>query len=209
MKPVMVYIHGGGLTMGSSYAFNGKMLATYDVVVVSVNYRLGPLGWLFGDGDDAPGNMGLYDQLLALKWIRNNIHAFRGDYRRITLFGEGAGGWSVSAHILSPLARGYFHRAILSSGAYFDDKNLGFLNKSAALKQSQELGKQFKCVKGFFSNWIDCLKAINPIDISTYPQFFSYPVFGTEYLPYNAQYAIRKGRYNYGMSARERERERE
>ena len=68
-QPVMFYIHGGGLGAGSSFDYNGTALTTYGVVVVTVNYRLGPLGWLYGGNESAPGNVGLYDQLLALKWV--------------------------------------------------------------------------------------------------------------------------------------------
>ncbi|CAG2103969.1 unnamed protein product, partial [Medioppia subpectinata] len=70
LKPVMFWIHGGSLNVGSIFNewFNGSVLATHDVVIVSTNYRLGPLGFLYGDREDAPGNVGLYDQLLALKW---------------------------------------------------------------------------------------------------------------------------------------------
>ena len=71
LKPVMFWIHGGGFTQGNIFdpLFNGSVLATYDVVIVSANYRLGPFGWLYGGDDSAPGNVGLYDQLLALFWV--------------------------------------------------------------------------------------------------------------------------------------------
>ncbi|CAG2119446.1 unnamed protein product, partial [Medioppia subpectinata] len=103
LKPIMFYIHGGGLTMGSIFYMpivNGSVLATHDVMIVTVNYRLGNFGWLYGDREDAPGNVGFYDQLLALKWVRENAHKFGGDRDRITIFGMSAGSWSVSAHIL-------------------------------------------------------------------------------------------------------------
>ncbi|CAG2114429.1 unnamed protein product [Medioppia subpectinata] len=94
LKAVMFWIYGGAL-----------MLATNYVVVVTVNYRVGPLGFLYGGDETAPGNAGFYDQLLALKWVRENIHLFGGDRDEITIFGFSAGSWSVSAHILSPLSK--------------------------------------------------------------------------------------------------------
>ncbi|CAG2177046.1 unnamed protein product, partial [Oppiella nova] len=131
--------------------------------------------------------------------VKENIHAFKGDPKRITLFGEGAGSWSVAAHIISPLTKGLFNRAILSSGALLEFKN-GFLNKTEALKQSKEMAKQFGCqLKGMFAkNWIECLKdpkKINTNELSKYTSFFAYPVYGTEYLPYNAQTAFKKGKF--------------
>ncbi|CAG2178468.1 unnamed protein product, partial [Oppiella nova] len=100
LKPVMFWIHGGGLIGGSIFMsdYNGSVLATNDVVLVATNYRLGPFGFLYGDREDAPGNVGFYDQLLALKWVRDNIHLFGGDKDQITIFGQSAGSWSVSAH---------------------------------------------------------------------------------------------------------------
>ncbi|CAG2174554.1 unnamed protein product, partial [Oppiella nova] len=132
--------------------------------------------------------------------VKENIHAFKGDPKRITLFGEGAGSWSVAAHIISPLTKGLFNRAILSSGALLEFKNNGFLNKTEALKQSKEMAKQFGCqLKGMFAkNWMECLKdpkKINPNELSKYTSFFAYPVYGTEYLPYNAQTAFKKGKF--------------
>ncbi|CAG2104218.1 unnamed protein product, partial [Medioppia subpectinata] len=133
LKPVMFWIYGGGLIMGSIFQeiYNGSALATKDVVVVSVNYRLGPFGFLYGDREDAPGNVGFYDQLLGLKWVRENIHSFGGDRDQITIFGESAGSWSVSAHILSPLSKGMFQRAIMENGfsePKFADRGFGVRN---------------------------------------------------------------------------------
>lgn len=118
-KAVMVWIHGGAFNFGSSYQnwYNGTALvATEDVVVVSVNYRLGVFGFLAAHVEEAPGNMGLHDQALALQWVQDNIQAFGGDRERVTVFGESAGSMSVGAHIISPVSKGLFHRAIMMSG---------------------------------------------------------------------------------------------
>ncbi|XP_063801693.1 fatty acyl-CoA hydrolase precursor, medium chain-like isoform X2 [Pseudophryne corroboree] len=116
--PVMVFIHGGGLMTGLASMYDGSALSSYeDVVFVSIQYRLGILGFL-GTGDgQLHGNYGLLDQVAALQWIQENIADFGGDPQSVTIFGESAGGASVSAHVLSPLSKGLFHRAIAESGA--------------------------------------------------------------------------------------------
>lgn len=101
---------------GSKNSFNGTILASKGVVVVILNYRLGPLGFLSTEDDVIPGNFGMLDQISALKWVQSNIAAFGGDPNAVTLFGESAGGISVSLHAISPLAKGLFHRAIMMSG---------------------------------------------------------------------------------------------
>ncbi|XP_069802321.1 fatty acyl-CoA hydrolase precursor, medium chain-like [Dendropsophus ebraccatus] len=115
--PVMVFIHGGGLVMGGAIMFDGSALSAYEnVVVVSIQYRLGLLGF-FSSGDDrAPGNYGFFDQVAALQWVQKNIADFSGDPNSVTIFGESAGGMSVSALVASPLTKGLFHRAIAESG---------------------------------------------------------------------------------------------
>ena len=119
-KVVLVWIFGGGFFSGSASLeiYNGGYLAAlHDVVVVSMQYRLGPLGFLQLDPDESPGNQGLLDQMMALKWIYENIHYFGGENNMVTLFGESAGSVSVSMHLLSPFTQRYFRRAILQSGS--------------------------------------------------------------------------------------------
>ncbi|CAF1316908.1 unnamed protein product [Adineta steineri] len=96
LKPVMVWIHGGGLLVGSpsEYVYHGDMLsARGDVIVVSISYRLNIFGFLYSGDSRAPGNVGLLDQNLGLKWVRDNIHYFGGDPDQVTIFGESAGSW--------------------------------------------------------------------------------------------------------------------
>ncbi|MBW2373551.1 MAG: carboxylesterase family protein, partial [Deltaproteobacteria bacterium] len=124
-KPVMVWIHGGGNSVGDALPYDaGNLAASHDLLVVTVQYRLGPLGWfrhasLRGEGtsaEDRSGNFGTLDLIQALDWVRENIAAFGGDPRRVTIFGESAGGRNVYTLLLSPLARGLFHRAVVQSG---------------------------------------------------------------------------------------------
>jgi len=114
--PVMVWIHGGALTRGSSAVpvYDGRAFARDGVVLVSLNYRLGVEG--YGLFPDAPANPGLRDQLAALEWVRASIAAFGGDPDRVTVFGESAGAISIGALLASPRTQGLFHRAVLQSG---------------------------------------------------------------------------------------------
>ncbi|NXP47622.1 SASB hydrolase, partial [Heliornis fulica] len=115
--PVFVWIHGGGLVFGAGSSYDGSALAAFDnVVVVTIQYRLGIVGY-FSTGDKhARGNWGYLDQVAALQWIQENIVYFGGDPGSVTIVGESAGGVSVSALVLSPLAKGLFHKAISESG---------------------------------------------------------------------------------------------
>ena len=92
-----------------------NFMDTQSVVIVTMNYRLGPLGFLALGNNDVPGNAGLRDQSMALAWVKEKISRFGGDDEKITVFGESAGASSIALHILSPLSKGLFHRAILQS----------------------------------------------------------------------------------------------
>ncbi len=125
MRPVMFWIHGGGNVVGSSQVYDAALLASsQDVVVVSINYRLGLMGWfrhwsLRGadtSAADRSGNFGTLDIIAALHWVQNNIDAFGGDPGNVTVFGESAGGRNTWSMVQSPLASGLFHRAIIQSG---------------------------------------------------------------------------------------------
>lgn len=123
--PVMVWIHGGGNTIGHAGSFIGARLATaHDLVVVTTNYRLGVFGWFnhpalqTGDPADDSGNYGTLDLVRALEWTRDNIAAFGGDPGRVTVFGESAGAYNTLAMMASPLAAGLFHRAVVQSGGF-------------------------------------------------------------------------------------------
>uniref|UniRef100_A0A8C9URR3 Carboxylic ester hydrolase n=1 Tax=Spermophilus dauricus TaxID=99837 RepID=A0A8C9URR3_SPEDA len=115
--PVMVWIHGGGLVVGSASMCDGSILAAIEnVLVVSIQYRLGVLGF-FSTGDQhATGNWGYLDQVAALRWVQQNIAHFGGNPDQVTLIGGSAGGSSVSSHVVSPMSQGLFHGAIMENG---------------------------------------------------------------------------------------------
>ncbi len=126
--PVMVWIHGGGNSIGSAHVYDGSPLAVQEqVIVVTIHYRLGVFGWfshpalrLAGTSvADASGNYATLDMVRALEWVRDEISVFGGDPRRVTIFGESAGGTDVLSLMIAPPARGLFHRAIAQSGGLF------------------------------------------------------------------------------------------
>ncbi len=124
-RPVMVWIHGGAFNIGSGCLFDAAELSRRgNVVVVTVNYRLGALGFSYLDHFDdrfaGSGNVALLDQIAALEWVRDNVAVFGGDANNVTIFGESAGGHSVGCLLTAPEARGLFHRAIAQSGAGFN-----------------------------------------------------------------------------------------
>jgi para-nitrobenzyl esterase len=122
----MLWIHGGGNIVGSSRFYTGQNIAAnQQVIYVSLNYRLGALGWFTHNAlrstatslEDASGNYGLLDIIAALQWIQTNIAVFGGDPANVTVFGESAGGRNVFGLLASPLAKGLFHKAISQSGS--------------------------------------------------------------------------------------------
>ncbi|XP_054161583.1 cholinesterase 1-like [Oppia nitens] len=198
LKPVMFWIHGGGLTSGSIFAkiYNGSALAAQGVVVVSVNYRLGQFGFMYGASDEAPGNVGLYDQLLGLKWVRDNIHRFGGDRDRVTIFGQSAGSVSVMAHILSPLSKGLFQRAIMQSGSVMLFKDSNVISKPDALKVARLLAVKLNCSDDH--QWIKCLRRVQAQELTKLNGWLPLPIFDSPLLPMRAQLAIEKNLYNSG-----------
>jgi len=148
--PVMVWIYGGGFQAGSTSEprQDGERLAGRGVVVVSMNYRLGVFGFLAHpeltkeSEHQASGNYGLMDQTAALRWVKANIARFGGDPGNVTIFGESAGSFSVSAQMASPLARGLLHRAIGESGAFFR-MGVGSPLATPSLTASEKRGAEF------------------------------------------------------------------
>ena len=121
-RPVLLWIHGGSFTTGSGYEYDGRVLAVQgDAVVVTINYRLGLLGFLdlseFGDDYQGSASNGIADQILALEWVRDNIADYGGDPGNVTVFGESAGAASVNGIMAAPRADALYHRAIAHSGS--------------------------------------------------------------------------------------------
>ncbi|XP_041983340.1 esterase FE4-like isoform X1 [Aricia agestis] len=139
--PVIVWIHGGGFSFGSGKRaeFGPKFLVRHDVVLVTINYRLGVYGFMCSDSVEVPGNQGLKDQYIALKWVKTNIASFGGDENKITVMGESAGSMSVDYHLLSKREK-FFKRAILQSGSALCPKEFVQSDDKAAMKIAKHLG---------------------------------------------------------------------
>ncbi|XP_025406470.1 esterase FE4-like isoform X2 [Sipha flava] len=139
---VMLFIHGGAFNFGSASLnqYCPDYLLDENVIVVTINYRLNVLGFLNLDVDECPGNMGLKDQLFAIKWVKNNISAFGGDTDNITIFGESAGSASVHCHLLSPQSLGLFQKAIMQSGCIFNSWSFNENHRETAFKFAKNVG---------------------------------------------------------------------
>ncbi|XP_072043225.1 acetylcholinesterase-like [Amphiura filiformis] len=164
---VMFWIHGGAFVVGtgSMEILPLSPLAVFgDVIVVAANYRLGALGFLSTGDDEVPGNLGLYDQRQALKWVQDNIQAFGGDPSRVTIFGTSAGGASVSCHVLSPLSSGLFSRAIMQSGVASSPFFTG-TDRSHIAKRASNLGKLVGCVNDTSKRLVECLRNVHVEDL--------------------------------------------
>jgi para-nitrobenzyl esterase len=156
-RPVLVWIHGGGLTEDAGRNYDGSKLAADGIVVITINYRLGALGFLAHPAlasrpGGAAGNYGLMDQQAALRWVQRNIARFGGDPRNVTIAGQSAGGLSVLAQMVSPGARGLFQRAIVQSGTFA-------LNQQP-LATAEAAGEKFATAVGCPDQTAACLRSV-------------------------------------------------
>lgn len=156
--PVMIWFHGGGWLTGAGHSefYGPKFLLDHDLVLVTINFRLGPLGFLSTEDLVCPGNLGLKDQQQAMRWVQENIVSFGGDPNRVTLFGESAGGASVHYHMVSPLSEGLFHRGISQSGNFYNPWTL--TPPGSAKKNAIILGKNLRCNTEDSAEFIKCLR---------------------------------------------------
>jgi para-nitrobenzyl esterase len=202
--PVMVWIYGGAFTMGGTNAplYNGARLAEKGVIVVSVAYRVGPFGFLARpelsrEGEGVWGNYGLRDQIAGLRWVRDNIAAFGGDPSGVTIFGESAGGISVSMLAASPKAKGLFQRAISQSGGSFAPPRFASEGGQNVppLKVAEAEGERFLATLG--AKDIAAARA-TPADalLKTGGRTRWWPVFDGDVLPGDQYELYRAGKFN-------------
>ncbi|CAG7834680.1 unnamed protein product [Allacma fusca] len=164
LLPVMVFIHGGGFLTGSASGYGEQYFMDEDIVLVSMNYRLGILGFLNAEDETARGNMGLKDQSMALRWVRDNIESFGGDPTKITIFGESAGGASVHFHMLSPMSKGLFDKAISMSG---NALNPFWQTNRSYSEQVDMLGNRFACPTEPRKAFVNCLQRVDAAELSS------------------------------------------
>lgn len=159
----MIFIHGGGFKWGSgnSSMYGGDHLVDKDVVVVTINYRCGPLGFLCLNTPEVPGNAGLKDVIQAIRWVKSNIHNFGGSSGNITVFGESAGGVATSALTASPLSKELIHKVIVQSGTALGE---AFFQKDP-LDNSRKLAKQLGCDSENADEILDFLTSTSVRDI--------------------------------------------
>ena len=155
---MLVWFYGGGLVAGETNDYDGSKLAGKgDAVVVTVNYRVGALGFfahpaLDGEGHDV-GNYGLMDQQFALKWVQANIAKFGGDPHNVTIFGQSGGATAVMANLVSPTTAGLFQKIINESGTHA---------VATPLAEAEKIGERFAAKAGCTQNIAACLRALSP-----------------------------------------------
>jgi para-nitrobenzyl esterase len=191
--PVMVWIHGGDLTAGESNDYDPAGLVRDGVIVVTINYRLGALGFLAHPGlvtrkGGPSGDYGLMDQQATLRWVRRNIRQFGGDPRNVTIFGESAGGLSVLAQLVSPAAKGLFAKAIIESGSYS--------SLQPSLATAEASGEAFAAKAGCASQTAACLRSL-PVQTILDDQGAVGPNIDGTVLPQSIGTALASGDFNH------------
>ncbi len=191
--PVMVWIHGGALVSGESNDYDPTQMVADGVTVVTINYRLGALGFLahpaLADTNGQSGDYGLMDQQAALRWVQRNIASFGGNPHNVTIFGESAGGLSTLSQVASPQARGLFERAIVESGSY----NL----TQASLANAEAAGQAFAVKAGCASQTAACLRSLPVSTILADQDAAGYtPNINSEVLPETLGTAFATGNFN-------------
>jgi hypothetical protein len=170
LHPVIVFIHGGAFMFGGSQYYGPENF--YDderMILVTINYRLGILGFLSTEDDVIPGNFGMKDQVEALKWVQKNIYGFKGDPKKVTIVGFSAGGASVHLHYMSSLSKGLFANGISHSGNALDP----WVTQEKAKEKAFEIGARFGCRKTEKKDWLlSCLRLVDLEDLVMYASHF-------------------------------------
>lgn len=204
--PVMVWVHGGGYRNGAGSVYRPvDMVVRGDVVVVTVNYRLGVFGFLSHPSLPRSGNFGLEDQQAALRWVQRNAEAFGGDPRNVTLFGESAGGVSTCAQLVSPVSAGLFHRAVIQSGPCTmgiwpdvdgtPDPTGIWLPRSRAAADQQGLTVATTLGCPYPATAAVCLRAKPTTELLPQSDYGFGPVVGGDLLPVFPAQAVAEGRF--------------
>ncbi|CAH1285209.1 unnamed protein product [Diabrotica balteata] len=172
LLPVFFWIHGGSFNSGYGSIYDPKLLIDYDIVIVTINYRLGALGFLTTINDNIPGNLGLKDQLLALRWVHDNINAFGGDPKQVTVGGESAGGMSAGFHLLSKSTRGLYNGIIQQSGSPLAAAFYSTNTREVAFEFGRQLNKSFNSSRS--SDLLEMLQEAPVADIMNLQGTFTF-----------------------------------
>ncbi|XP_046595274.1 venom carboxylesterase-6-like [Neodiprion lecontei] len=159
--PVIFFIHGGAFRSGSGGMYGPQYLLDRDVLLVTFNHRLGPLGFLSTEDDTVPGNLGLKDQVVALKWVQDYIKYFGGDRNSVTIVGHSSGGVSVQYHYLTNVTKGLFHRGISMSGTALNS----WAQIEGSLEKAKKVATILKCNDTDVKEMVECLRTRNATDI--------------------------------------------
>lgn len=159
LMPVMVWIHGGSFRAGQALEYLPGRFMESDIVVVVIQYRLGPLGFLCFDTDEVPGNAGIFDQIEALRWVQKHIRYFGGNPDLVTIAGESAGSASVSTLLLAPQAKGLFHRAIGESGSILAEWALDRDDRGRTA--SLDIARRAGCPLEPYDALVNCVKTVD------------------------------------------------
>lgn len=184
---------------GSAASYDPTMIVTeQNVVVAVIQYRLGILGFMYLNDSSAPGNMGMLDQVMALKWIKDNIASFGGDPNRITLFGQSAGGASVSHHLLSPLSRSLFNNAIIESGSSLMPDVIA--NSDAAVTGYKAMLNRMGCTQTNLNDAVACAQRVNVStvlsSVTAYdPSFQARPLVDGYFMPQHPATLLAAGNF--------------
>ena len=195
--PVMVWIHGGGLRTGGStfQEYGPQKFMDNQVVLVTLNYRLGIFGFLNLGNDEVPGNAGFKDQNLALKWVNENIGSFYGDSEEITIFGESAGAHSVNIQMLSPKSQGLFKRAILQSGSSLLPWSRPLSQEIVQRKTSQVL-QQLGCPS---DNALGCLQFKPAFELAYQNSIATFATIDGDFIPSDAKDLLEFGQFDTSL----------
>jgi len=204
LLPVAVWLHGGAFMFGSGSAcwFGPQFWMIHEIVLVTLNYRLGPLGFLSLGNEEIPGNAGMLDQVAALEWVQDNIHRFGGDKNKVTLMGQSAGSFSTTYHLVSPKSRGLFKRIIAQSGVGGFSPSYHHYSEWQAVKYGNEASALVGCLDPLTR--VQCLKSKKVSEVMTMDirnELLSQPVvdgpFSRDpFLPEDPRVLIRDGKYN-------------
>jgi len=204
LLPVAVWLHGGAFMFGSGSAcwFGPQFWMIHNIVLVTLNYRLGPLGFLSLGTEEVPGNAGMLDQVAALQWVQSNIHRFNGDPRKVTLMGQSAGSFSTTYHLVSPKSRGLFHRIIAQSGVGGFSPSYHHYSERQAVKFGTKAADLVGCKEE--RTRVNCLQRLRVAEVMTMDvrnELLSQPVVDgaftrDPFLPSDPKVLMRAGKYN-------------